>query len=193
MRTGRDWPVMSRNRKLEIFHMDGKRDCAGKMFGILFSDLACQTGRTRIYTILLNPAALPHVARPILVVLLVEYLVWLFLTHFLSNVPRCPLCKSSFRWGEIDTYDERGRRRSRPLSFPCPQCLQIIGVPSWRASFLRSFYLALIGTLLFVIFDSSGDLLLGYLGALAAAVGAVQIADWFIWNKLEPGSPSSLT
>ena len=164
-----------------------------KCLGYHSAMLRCQTGRTRIYAILLNPTGLPHVARPILVVLLVEYLAWLFLTHFLSNVPRCPLCKCSFRWGEIDTYDERGRRRPRPLSFPCPRCLQIIGVPSWRASFLRGFHLALIGTFLFVIFDSSGDLLLGYLAALAAAAGAVQIADWFIWNKLEPGSPSSLT
>jgi len=41
---------------------------------------------------------------------------------------------------------------------------------------------------MFVLFDLRGDLFLGYLGTLLAAVGAVRIADWFIWERLEPGS-----
>lgn len=93
-------------------------------------------------------------------------------------------CKSSFRWTEIDT----GGSRSRPLSFPCPKCRQTIGAPSWRKSFLRAFYLSLIAIFMFLLFDLRGDLFLGYLGTLLAAVGAIRIADWFVWKRLEPGS-----
>jgi hypothetical protein len=141
------------------------------------------------YTIPPIPVTPPHIARPVLVVLVVEWLVWLFLTHFLPNLPRCPLCKSSFRWNEIDTHDERGHRRPRPLSFPCPKCLQTIGVPSWRKSFLRISYLALIVTFTFLIFGLPGDLFLGFVGGAVAAIGAIRITDWFIWRRLEPGSP----
>lgn len=134
-----------------------------------------------------------HIAWPILVVLVLEWIVWPFLTQFLPDVPRCPICKSSFQWREVDTYDERGRRQPRPLSFPCPKCLQTIGVPSWRKSFLQISYFALIAIFLVVIFALPGDLFFGYIGGLVAAVGAIQIADWFIWRKLEPGSPSLFT
>ena len=106
----------------------------------------------------------PEIAWPIFVVLVLEWVVWPVVMPFLPNVPRCPICKSSFQWSEIDTYDERGRRRPRPLSFQCPTCLQPIGAPSWRKSFLRFFYLSLIGAFLFVLFELRGDLFLGYLG-----------------------------
>jgi hypothetical protein len=79
----------------------------------------------------------PEIAWPIFVVLMLEWVVWPVVMPFLPDVPRCPICKSSFRWTEIDT----GGSRSRPLSFPCPKCLQTIGAPSWRKSFLRAFYL----------------------------------------------------
>jgi hypothetical protein len=144
--------------------------------------------RKTMYTIPLIPAT-PHIAWPILVVLVLEWIVWPFLTQFLPDVPRCPLCKSSFRWIEIDTYDERGRRKPRPFSFPCPKCLQTIGVPNWRKSFLRISYLALIATFMVLIFELPGELFLGYVGSLVAAIGAIRIADWFIWRRLEPGSP----
>lgn len=140
-----------------------------------------------------TPPALPHIAWPILVALVLEWMVWPVLMQFLRHEPRCPLCETSFQWSEIDTYDERVRIRRRPSSFPCPKCLQIIGEPSWRKSFLLISYLSLIGTFMFVIFDLPGDLFWGYVGMLLAAVGAIRILDWFIWRRLEPGSPSPIT
>jgi len=126
----------------------------------------------------------PEMARPIFFVLVLEWVVWPVAMPFLPDAPRCPICKSSFRWDEID----KGGRRSRPLSFPCPKCLQTIGAPSWRKSFLRIFYLSVIAVFMFLLFELRGDLFLGFLGMLGVAVGAVRIADWFIWKKLEPGS-----
>jgi hypothetical protein len=126
----------------------------------------------------------PEIAWPIFVVLMLEWVVWPVVMPFLPDVPRCPICQSSFQWTEIDT----GGSRSRPLSFPCPKCLQTIGAPSWRKSFLRAFYLSLIAIFMFLLFDLRGDLFLGYLGILGAGVGAVRIADWFVLKRLEPGS-----
>jgi len=126
----------------------------------------------------------PEIAWPIFVVLVLEWVVWPVAMQFLPNAPRCPICKSSFRWGEIDA----GGRRTRPLSFPCPKCLETIGAPSWRKSFLRVLYLSLIAIFMFLMFELRGDLFLGFLGVAGAAVGAVRIADWFIWKKLEPGA-----
>ena len=126
----------------------------------------------------------PEIAWPIFVVLVLEWVVWPVAVAFLPDAPRCPICKNSFRWTEIDTVGSR----SRPLSFPCPKCLQTIGAPSWRKSFLRTFYLSLIAIFMFLLFDLRGDLFLGYLGTLVAAVGAIRIADWFVWKRLEPGS-----
>jgi len=51
-------------------------------------------------------------------------------------------------------------------------------------------YLALVAIFFFVIFDMPGDLFWGYVGTLVAAIGAVRIADWFIWKRLEPGRPN---
>jgi hypothetical protein len=126
----------------------------------------------------------PEIAWPIFVVLMFEWVVWPVVMPFLPDVPRCPICKSSFQWTEIDT----GGSRSRPLSFPCPKCLQTIGAPSWLKSFLRAFYLSLIAIFMFLLFDLRGDLFLGYLGTVGAGVGAIRIADWFIRKRLEPGS-----
>ena len=150
------------------------------------------SGYTVKYTTPLIAAGLPKAppaAWPILVVLVLEYMVWPFLTQFFPDAPRCPLCKSSFQWSEINTYDEGGQRRLRPVSFPCPKCMQTIGVPNWRKTFLLISYLVLIGVFLILIFALPGDLFWGYVGSLAAAVGAIRIADWFIWRRLEPGSP----
>jgi hypothetical protein len=130
----------------------------------------------------------PDIAWPILVVLVVEWIVWPLVMPLVPDVPRCPVCKGSFQWSEIDTHDEDARRQPRPLWFECPRCLQTIGVPSWRKSFLGVLYLALIAIFLFLIFESR-DLFLGYLGSLLAAIGAIRIVDWFIRRRLEPGRP----
>jgi len=54
---------------------------------------------------------------------------------------------------------------------------------------LRISYLALIATFMVFIIELPGELFLGYVGSLVAAIGAIRIADWFIWRRLEPGSP----
>ena len=120
---------------------------------------------------------------------MVEWLVWLFLKYFLRNVPRCPLCKHCFSWSDIEKSGGHGARW-RPLSFPCPRCGQIVGVPSWRKSLLWILYLSLIAIFFYLIFESPGDLLFGFVGMVIAAVGAIRIADWFVWKKLEPGRPN---
>jgi hypothetical protein len=53
---------------------------------------------------------------------------------------------------------------------------------------LRVFYLSLVAIFLFLMFELRGDLFLGFFGALFAAVGAIRIADWFVWKRLEPGA-----
>lgn len=126
----------------------------------------------------------PEIAWPIFVVLVLEWVIWPVARAFLPDAPRCPICKSSFQWTDIDT---RGSR-SRPLSFSCPKCLQTIGAPTCRKSFLWVLYLSLIAIFMFVLLDLRGNLFLGYLGTLLAAVGATRIADWFLWKRLEPGS-----
>lgn len=123
-------------------------------------------------------------------VLVLEWVVWPFLTQFIRDEPRCPLCKSYFRWQEIEVYNEGGQKESRRTSFPCPRCQQIIGVPNWRKAFLKIAYLLLIAVFLLVTFQVPGDLFWGYIGTLVASLGAIRIADWFIWRRLEPGSPS---
>lgn len=125
----------------------------------------------------------PVIAWPIFVVLVLEWMVWPLAMLFLPDAPRCPICKNSFRWGEIDA----GGGRPRPPSFPCPKCLQTIGAPSWRKPFFLAFYLSFIGIFVFVLFDPHGSLFLGYVGTLFAAVGAIRIANWFVWKRLEPG------
>jgi hypothetical protein len=124
----------------------------------------------------------PEIAWPIFVVLVVEWVVWPVAMQFLPDAPRCPICKSSFRWTEIDT----GGSLSRPLSFPWPKCLQTIGAPSWRKSFLRAFYLSLIAILMFVLFDLRDDLFLGYLGTLLATVGAIRIGTGPASRRVTP-------
>lgn len=130
----------------------------------------------------------PDIAWPIFIVLVLVWLVWPLVMPFVPDVPRCPVCKGSFQWSEIDTYDDRGRRQPRPVSFQCPKCLQTIGVPGWRKSFLVVSHFAMIAIFMFLIFESR-DLFLGYVGSLLASFGAIRIADWFIWRRLEPGRP----
>jgi hypothetical protein len=136
------------------------------------------------YVAMALPLPAPEIAWPIFVVLVLEWMVWPVAMAFLPNAPRCPICKKLFQWSEIDT----GGRRSRPLSFPCPKCLQTIGAPSWRKTLLLVVYLSLIAIFMFMLFQLRGDLFLGYVGILLAGVGAIRIADWFAWKRLEPGA-----
>jgi endogenous inhibitor of DNA gyrase (YacG/DUF329 family) len=126
----------------------------------------------------------------VFVVVVIEWVVWPILVTFMRDTPKCPICKSEFQWREIDVYNDRGQKEARRTSFPCPKCQQVIGVPNWRKSSLRIAYFSLFTVFLVVIFQGPGDLFWGYIGVLLASVGAVRILDWFIWRRLEPGSPS---
>lgn len=48
--------------------------------------------------------------------------------------------------------------------------------------------MALVAIFMFLLFELCGDLFLGYFGVLLSAVGAIRIAGWFVWKRLEPGS-----
>lgn len=133
---------------------------------------------------------MPPISHLVFAVVVFEWVVWPILAAFMRDEPKCPLCKGDFQWREIDVYNERGQKEARRTSFPCPRCQRIIGVPSWRKSFLRIAYLSLIAVFLVVTFQAPGDLFLGYIGVLLASLGAIRIFDWFIWRRLEPGSPS---
>jgi len=129
------------------------------------------------------------VSHLVFLVVILEWVVWPFAVSFLGDEPKCPLCKNSFSWREINAYNEAGQKKTRPTSFLCPRCQQTIGGPGWRKSFLKMAYLALIAIFFFVTFQTPGDLFMGFIGTLAASVGAIRIADWFISRRLEPGSP----
>ena len=129
------------------------------------------------------------VSHLVFLVVILEWIVWPFAVSFLGDEPKCPLCKNPFSWREINAYNEAGQKKTRPTSFPCPRCQQTIGAPSWRKSFLKIAYLALIAIFFFVTFQTPGDLFMGFIGTLVASVGAIRIADWFISRRLEPGSP----
>jgi|ERR1700740_1356289 len=132
---------------------------------------------------------MPPISHLVFVIVVLEWVVWPILVAFMRDTPKCPLCKSEFQWREIDVYNEQGQKEARPASFPCPRCQQVIGVPSWRKSFLMIAYLSLIAVFLVVTFQVPGDLFWGFIATLLASIGAVRIFDWFILRKLEPGSP----
>jgi hypothetical protein len=141
---------------------------------------------------------MPSISRLILMVAALEWVIWFLVKQYVRDVPTCPVCKKQFQWREIETYNNRGYRELRRTSFPCPKCREIIGVPSWRKSFLALAYFVLLTGFLFVFFEihpagSTGDLILGYTGAVLGSFGAIMIANWFIWRKLEPGRPSPFT
>jgi hypothetical protein len=129
------------------------------------------------------------VSHLVFLVVTLEWVVWPFAVSFLEDEPKCPLCKNSFSWREIDVYNEAGQKKPRPTSFSCPRCQETIRTPSWRKSFLKVAYLASIAVFLFVTFQMPGDLFSGIIGTLLASVGAIRIADWFISRRLEPGTP----
>ena len=141
---------------------------------------------------------MPSIPQLVFMAAALEWVIWFLLTRYVRDVPSCPLCKQQFLWKEIDLYNHRGQRKARRTSFPCPRCHQIIGVPDWRIPFLRGACVALYMGFLFVFFEllpaeSPSHLMLGALGGGLVSLGAMRIADWFIWRKLQPGSPSQFT
>jgi endogenous inhibitor of DNA gyrase (YacG/DUF329 family) len=141
---------------------------------------------------------MPSISQVIPIAAALEWAIWFLLRRYVRDIPKCPLCKKDFQWREIDTYNERGKREVRRTSFPCPECQQVIGVPSWRRSFLRGAGVAFYMGFLFVFFEllpaeSPRHLMLGILGAGLLSFGVMRIGDWFIWRELQPGTPSQLT
>jgi hypothetical protein len=126
--------------------------------------------------------------------LVIEGAVWFFLRRFLPDIPTCPICGQKFAWSETVATEADSSQQGRKPFFPCPNCQQVIGVPDWREPFLKFSYIAL-GICFFALFcvTHTRSLLEAYCAALLAALGAVKIADIFIWRKLEPGRPSSLS
>jgi len=136
----------------------------------------------------------PTLYQLILIPIALEWVVWFLLQRFVRDVPRCPVCGGSFLWKEIALYQEQ-YELPRRTSFPCPKCQQIIGVPDWRNPFLRALSIGLYISSLFIFLaiapaENAYNFALAVFGASFAALGGRNIADWFIWRKLEPGRPS---
>jgi hypothetical protein len=103
------------------------------------------------------------------------------------SVAICPLCGRGF------THEEVRFRQS----FTCPQCNQVIGLPSWRVPLVRFMCFAgLVGFL--VVFlelrpdgaaDSFVNFCISYVGAVLATLGMVVLIDVASIRKLGPGSP----
>ena len=144
---------------------------------------------------------MPSISQVILMALAVEWVVWFLLTRYIPDRPHCPICRSKFRWAQVCIFHAGPHGTGtvvRPTSFACPNCKGIIGVPSWRRAFHKIGFFVLLLSLLFIFYeicppDDPTTLVVGYLGALVGVVGALRIADWFIWRRLEPGSPSPFT
>jgi len=105
----------------------------------------------------------------------------------LPSVATCPLCGRSFTRGEV-----RFRQ-----SFTCPQCRQIIGLPSWRMPLVKFLCFAgLVGFLgVFLEFSPEGttdsfvNFCVAYIGAFLATIGTIVLIDVFSFRRLSPGSP----
>ncbi len=105
----------------------------------------------------------------------------------LPYVAICPLCGRGLTRGEV-----RFRQ-----SFTCPQCGQVIGLPSWRTPLVRFLCFAgLVGFLgVFLEFSPDGtedsfvNLCVAYIGACLATIGTIVLFDVFSFRRLSPGSP----
>jgi hypothetical protein len=105
----------------------------------------------------------------------------------LPSVANCPLC------GRGLTREEVRFRQS----FTCPQCRQVIGLPSWRMPLVRFLCFAgLVGFLgIFLEFSPDGtadsfvNFCVAYIGAFLATIGAVALLDVLSFRRLSPGSP----
>ncbi len=105
----------------------------------------------------------------------------------LPAVANCPLC------GRALTRDEVRFR----ASFNCPQCRQVIGLPSWRMPLVRFVCFAgFVGFLgIFLQLSPGGPVngfvsfCVAYIGALLAMIGGIVLVDILSFRKLSPGSP----
>jgi len=105
----------------------------------------------------------------------------------LPSVANCPLCGRGLTREEI-----RFRQ-----SFTCPQCRQVIGLPSWRMPLVRFLCFAgLVGFLgVFLEFSPDGtadsfvNFCVAYIGAFLATIGTVVLSDVLSFRQLTPGSP----
>ena len=105
----------------------------------------------------------------------------------LPSVANCPLC------GRGLTREEVRFRQS----LTCPQCHQVIGLPSWRMPLVR--FLCFAGLVVFLgaflkfspdgNADSLFNLCAAYVGALLATIGTVALIDVLSFRRLSPGSP----
>ena len=105
----------------------------------------------------------------------------------LPAVGNCPLC------GRGLTREEVRFRQS----FSCPQCHQVIGLPSWRMPLVKFLCFAgLVGFLgVFLEFSPDGtadtfvNFCVAYIGAFLATIGTVVLIDVLSFRRLSPGSP----
>jgi len=105
----------------------------------------------------------------------------------LPSVANCPLC------GRGLTREEVRFRQS----FTCPQCCQVIGLPSWRMPLVR--FLCFAGLVVFLgVFlefspdrtaDSLVNFCVAYVGGFLATIGTVALLDVLSFRQLSPGSP----
>lgn len=102
-------------------------------------------------------------------------------------VAKCPLC------GKGLTREEVRFRQS----FTCPQCSQVIGLPSWRMPLVKfTCFAGLVGFLaVFLEFSPDGtsdsflNFCVAYVGAFLAMFGTIVLIDVASFRRLGPGSP----
>ncbi|HXM97411.1 MAG TPA: hypothetical protein VN982_02945 [Candidatus Dormibacteraeota bacterium] len=102
-------------------------------------------------------------------------------------VAHCPLCERGFALDELHLRQ----------SLTCPDCLQVIGLPSWREPLVKfSLFAGLVGFLALLLEFSPGGkeggygtFFLGYIGAFLATIGVVVLINLLSLRGLKPGSP----
>src|SRR5271170_3647521 len=117
-----------------------------------------------------------------------EWIVWYTLTARARREQRCAICRERFFWDQLITFDLEGHKLLPKTSFPCPKCKQTIGVPGWRRPAMKFLYIAFLLSFLAMFFElnppnGGADLFTTYAASLFASLGAVRIADWFIWQR----------
>jgi hypothetical protein len=105
----------------------------------------------------------------------------------LPYVANCPLCGKGLTHAEV-----RFRQ-----SFACPQCHQMIGLPSWRVPLVRFLcfggFLGFLGVFLGFTPDGTKDsylnFFIAYIGASLGTLGTIALVDVLSFRLLSPGSP----
>ena len=103
------------------------------------------------------------------------------------SVANCPLCGRGFSREEVKFK----------ISLQCPQCRQVVGLPSWRTPVVKfSFLFGLIMFMCVFLEFSPGrtaedfpGFVFAYFGALLATMGSVALIDVLSLRRLAPGSP----